>query len=104
MANIRIANGFTYGNHTILIQYHENYKYLAKNVTRTFFADKFHPNMKVVNYTSNINNITFEIELPQGVTGNITIIIDNITYPASANSRYVTVPNSGAGNYTAKII
>lgn len=104
VANIRIANGFTYGNHTILIQYHENYKYLAKNVTRTFFADKFYPNMKVVNYTSNIYNITFEIELPQDVTGDINIIVDNITYPASASSRYVTVPNSGAGNYTAKII
>jgi hypothetical protein len=104
VACIRIINGFAYGNHTILIQYSGNYKYLPKNITKTFFADKFYPNLKVVNYTSNIRNITFEIELPSGVTGEISVILNNITHQFSANSKYIMVLNDGAGNYTAKII
>jgi hypothetical protein len=103
LANINTVNGFAYGNHTITIQYEGNYKYLAKKINKTFFADKFNPYMKVVNYTTVLKDITFEIELPQDVNGEIEITVNGITQADSAKSRYVTVSNVGVGNYVAHI-
>ena len=44
--NLTITS-LTYGNKTVTVVYSGNYKYLSKNVTKTFKVDKINPDLKV---------------------------------------------------------
>lgn len=88
-ANI-IVNGFTYGNKTIIIHYSGNYKYLAKNITKTFFVNKIKPNL-IVNVPSRIEegkDVVFEITLPSDVAGKVNVSVDNVTKMGNAKSLF----------------
>lgn len=106
VADINIINGFIYGNHTLSIQYEGNYKYLAKNTTKTFFADKINPNLNVIN-PSRIeegDNLTFNIELPYDAMGEVTVRIGEITQYAPAKSKVqIVVSNLDEGTKVAVI-
>lgn len=88
VADISIVNGFVYGNHTVSIQYGGNYKYSAKNTTKTFFADKINPNLNVANPRIEEGyNLTFYIELPNDASGEVTVSVDGIVQSAPAKPK-----------------
>ena len=86
-ANLKITS-LTYGNKTVEVVYSGNDKYLAKTITKSFKVDKIKTDL-VVDNPSKINvgdDITFNLKLPNGVTGNVNVTVGNITKTVSAKA------------------
>lgn len=104
-ANIAL-NGFGYGSKTLIIKYSGNYKYNAKEITKTFFVDKIKTDL-IVNAPSRVEHgkeIEFEIILPADATGKVNVSVDNVFKIEDAKSKVtISIPDLTEGPKTAYI-
>ncbi len=93
------------GNSTINITYSGDGNYEPTTKQENITVDKYHLNVddiktEVLNNTC--GNTTVKITVPENVTGNITIKINNKTYNGTITngSAIISLPDVGAGNHT----
>ena len=93
-----------YGDYVIIVTYGGDELHTEQTANKTFSVSRFAPSIivsKSIKYGDGIN-----FKLSNGMTGNITVNINNIDYNINYNSYgfYVPILNLTIGNYDLKVI
>ena len=103
-------SGFVEGNNNISVVYEGNGKYVGKTFNGNISVDKkpveITNNTIVVDTPKDTTTPTVSINLPQGATGNLTVIVNGKPYTKELvnGSATITITDLSAGTYNATVI